>query len=87
MLILNLMPAIHCKQIGTGATQDWEGCGKLKKHLFETWVTAVWIIVGDEMGIFESLSRSAARMGRGSPLCKTNDCVTTWAQEHVSQLL
>lgn len=30
MLILNLMPATHCKQVGTEAAKDWESCGKLK---------------------------------------------------------
>lgn len=33
--ILNLMPATHFKQVGTGATKGWESCGMLQE-------TPVW---------------------------------------------
>lgn len=36
IVTLNLMAATHLKQVGTGATNDQESCGMLKKRLFGT---------------------------------------------------
>lgn len=33
--MLNMMPAMCIKQVGTGATQGWKSCEMLRKHLFE----------------------------------------------------
>lgn len=34
MLVLNLTPATHFKEIGTGTTKDWASCRMLKKSVF-----------------------------------------------------
>ena len=47
-------------------------------------------MIGHERRILEKLCHSQARLGRGSTLCETHDCIkeiTNWAQEHFIKLL
>lgn len=68
IFILNLMPATHCKHVETGATNDWESCGTLQKHLngsFHRWPGSQVTGDGIAMGMKGASLKGSAVHKRG----------------------
>lgn len=95
MLLLNLMPVTHVKQVRRKGTKDWESCGMLQKHLFRTFHRFTGSLVTGHSNLWSWLGVKLASLiesagvGQGSPLRETHDCVkeiSTWAQEYFLKL-
>lgn len=62
MLVLNLMPATHLKQVRSGATKGKESSITFQKHLFPT-------------GFVETGGRIRIGSRLRPPLCQAHDCL------------